>query len=126
MHWRRQLRRGYNQSALLAGAAARALGLPLVAGGLARCRRSRPQVGLSGEQRRANVAGVFAVRRPWPIAGARLVLVDDVYTTGATLRECARTLRDAGASVVYGLTVTTEELGTHPAPLTAAETSART
>src|SRR5574341_1163568 len=72
---------------------------------LGRVRPTRPQVELSGEERVVNVAGAFALRRPGEIAGKSILLVDDVFTTGATLNECARVLKDAGASRVMALTL---------------------
>jgi predicted amidophosphoribosyltransferase len=70
---------------------------------LARVRRTRSQVGLSGEERRRNLTGAFQVRSPVGIRERTVLLVDDVYTTGTTLAECALALRSAGARAVYGL-----------------------
>jgi len=103
IHWTRRLERGFNQSELLAETLARCLEIPVLPV-LRKVRRTVPQVGLAGEPRRTNLHGAFAVRSP--VAGRRIVLVDDVRTTGATLSECARTLRAAGAAEVYALTVT--------------------
>jgi predicted amidophosphoribosyltransferase len=94
--------RGYNQAERLAEALARLTGLPLRADFLVRARETRTQTALAPEARRANVAGAFrAVGVP---AGARLVLVDDVFTTGATLVEAATTLSEAGAGRVESVT----------------------
>jgi ComF family protein len=98
----RPLSRRFNQSAILAHEVARRTGIkvePLV---LLRVRASKPQMGLSREQRRQNVAGAFAVAagRKVAIAGAKLILVDDVITTGATAGACARALKRAGAARV--------------------------
>ncbi|MEX1113066.1 MAG: ComF family protein, partial [Patescibacteria group bacterium] len=103
LHPRRLRSRGHNQSALLAGALAAATGLP-VSSGLIRCHRTRTQTGLGRAERRRNVAGAFAWTGPLP-ANRTVVLVDDVYTTGATLAACAEACREAGAAQVYGLVV---------------------
>jgi ComF family protein len=103
LHWRREHQRGFNQAREIA----RYLGPPVVEV-LRRCRATRPQVELAADRRRGNVAGAFAVRRQWcrgaNIRGRKLLLVDDVSTTGATLESCARILKDSNASEVYALT----------------------
>jgi ComF family protein len=97
--------RGYNQAALLAAPVAKALGLPALPDVLQRTRPTRPQVGLNAGERRANVRGAFACGNPSAVAGRRVLLVDDVMTTGATLEACADALTAAGAAQVYGLVV---------------------
>jgi ComF family protein len=103
IHWSRRLRRGFNQAELLAQVVGQAAALRTDTASLARVRRTRSQVGLSGEERRRNLTGAFQVRRPAAFSNRTVLLVDDVYTTGTTLAECARALRAAGASAVYGL-----------------------
>jgi ComF family protein len=101
LHARRRRQRGYDQSQLLARAVARALNVP-AAEGLLRSVRTRPQVGLGYQERQENVRGAFA----WSgasLAGARVLLLDDVITTGATMRAAASPLLEAGASRVDGL-----------------------
>jgi ComF family protein len=102
LHRWRLLARRYNQSALLAHALARATGLPCVADLLVRWRRTPSQGGLTARQRRDNVRGAFAVNRARTaaLAGKRVVLVDDVLTTGATAESCARALIQGGAAAV--------------------------
>ena len=102
LHWRRRLARGYNQSAILAKSL-RAGGLSLSAD-LVRIRHTKQQPAMaSPASRRRNVAGAFAVRKGHRFAGRRVCLVDDVKTTGATLNECARVLKEAGAIQVYAV-----------------------
>lgn len=107
IHTFRQWERGYNQAELIARVVGRECGVP-VAEALRRTRATPPQVGRTRAQRAVNLRGVFAVARAKQVHGARLVLLDDVRTTGATLAECAATLREAGAAEVYALTVTFE------------------
>lgn len=94
--------RRFNQSAVLAQEVARLSGVRFEPGALLRTRRTPPQVGLSRQQRRDNVAGAFGVSasRKAAISGAKLVIIDDVITTGATVGACARALKKAGAARV--------------------------
>jgi ComF family protein len=100
LHPRRRRERGFNQSGLLAQALARPSGLRVVEDALARRQDTPPQTGLSAAGRRANVAHAFVVRRRPAVSGRIVVLVDDVLTTGATARACARALKAAGAAEV--------------------------
>ncbi len=102
LHWRRLWARRFNQSATLAGAISALCGVQVVYGGLKRIRATPQQVGLSKTERADNVQGVFRVpgeNKP-EIVGRRLVLVDDVLTSGATVDACARALLRAGAAHV--------------------------
>jgi ComF family protein len=103
LHATRRRERGYNQSELLARVVARRLGLPLGLA-LARQRPTPPQVGLSAAERRANVAGAFAWRGE-SLADRRVLLIDDVCTTGATLDACARALRPHGPASIAAVTL---------------------
>jgi len=97
LHWRKRWVRGYNQSQLLGRVIARRRRIPLIRA-LRRVSATRVQAGLSNAQRRQNVAGAFAARRR--VAGMRILLIDDVMTTGATAGACARALKKAGARSV--------------------------
>ena len=90
--------RGFNQAQLLLRPFAGTCAIDPYS--LARIRPTRPQVGLPEAERRDNVAGAFRVVRPERVAGLRILLVDDVYTTGATVNECGGALRRAGAQAV--------------------------
>jgi ComF family protein len=104
LHPKRQRLRGFNQADLLAAELARRADLRVASTALVRRVDTPSQTGLSAAARRANVANAFAVRRPAQIAGRVVVLVDDVLTTGATARSCARVLLQAGAQEVRLLT----------------------
>ena len=96
----RRLKRGYDQTELIAKALARDLGMPATAV-LKKIRHTPPQSGIrDAAQRRANVLGAYAVHTRQNLAGKRILLLDDVLTTGATASECARVLVTAGAKEV--------------------------
>ncbi|GAB4513541.1 MAG: ComF family protein [Haliangiales bacterium] len=111
LDWRRRFQRGFNQASLLLDYAARGLALPVDRGSLRKVRRTSSQRGLDLRQRVANVTGAYAVaaRRRDRVAGRRVLLVDDIMTTGATLAACARALLDAGAREVEALCVARTE-----------------
>ena len=104
----RRRERGYNQSELIARHLSEAIGAPLLADAVERVRDTPPQVGRSAAERRENVRDAFAVLGAAGLAGQRLALIDDVATTGSTLRACAEPLKAAGAARVFGLVVARE------------------
>jgi ComF family protein len=109
LHIKRLREREFNQSLLLAKAIAGYYQRPLMTHNLYRRRFRQPQAQLTGNLRKSNVKGVFGVRHPHRLEQKRLLLVDDVYTTGATVSECARTLLKAGAARVEVLTLARTE-----------------
>jgi ComF family protein len=112
LHWRRQWQRGFNQSEMLARFLSSRCGIP-VATALRRVRYTAVQAGLSNTARRRNVTAAFACRRR--LDGKRVLLIDDVMTTGSTAAACGVALRRAGASRISLLTVARADrrLATH-------------
>ena len=104
LHPRRQSERGFNQAHLLSEIFTTQAGVPLNATDLVRTRATVPQVGLGADERKTNVAGAFS----WTgerLDGRRVLLIDDVCTSGATLEACAGALRKVGAGTIWALTL---------------------
>lgn len=98
---KRQRSRGYNQSELLANQISKNLGAPVVTDVLQRTKFSRSQTELTSSERYQNLEDCFVAENPDKIKGKKILLVDDVMTTGATIEACSKILMDAGANVVY-------------------------
>jgi ComF family protein len=105
LHPTRLREREFNQSLLLADRLAPRLRKPVAVGTLIRTRATEPQTELTRSARRANLRRAFAVPHPEEVTDKRILLVDDVMTTGTTVNECAKALRRAGSSDVYVLTL---------------------
>lgn len=104
LHYVRMLKRKYNQSALLAKELGRLSGVLVDCSSVVRVKNTLPQVSFSGSARVRNIKGAFKVKHPKRIKGKRILLIDDVYTTGSTINECAIELLKAGAKSVDYLT----------------------
>jgi ComF family protein len=104
LHWRRRFDRGFNQSALLAKEIARRRKIPVL-NAVRRVRATKSQIGLTNSKRRLNVRGAFRAGRGKPLEGLRILLIDDVMTTGATASACGSALKRAGAKSVTVLTL---------------------
>jgi ComF family protein len=102
---RRQRQRGFNQSAELAKELAKKLSIPLLDGCLIKVKNTASQVELSEKERKENVKGAFLVKKSAGVKDQKIILIDDVYTTGSTMEECARVLKKAGAKQVWGIVV---------------------
>jgi ComF family protein len=105
LHRSRLRQRGFNQAVLLGNILSRRLALPMIPDALVRTRATEPQIELSAAERRINVSGAFSVKRREDVAGKRILLLDDVMTTGSTMDECAKELKKAGAEVVIAITI---------------------
>jgi ComF family protein len=105
LHPRRLRQRGFNQSVILARQIARRHGIAMEFRALKRIVDTESQAGLKKEDRRSNIRKAFGMSGPDRVSGKHVLLVDDVYTTGSTLGECARTLLKAGAESVGALTL---------------------
>lgn len=107
LHWRRLLGRRYNQSAELARRLARIEKIPYAPDLLLRTRATRSQGGLSPAGRRRNLTGAFTLNERWSdqVSGKRVLLIDDVFTTGATVERCTAVLKRGGAGAVDVLTI---------------------
>jgi ComF family protein len=105
LHVKRLRQRGFNQAVLIGELLARKWRLPLVRNNLRRVRWTEPQINLSASERVANVKDAFMVADPAQVKGRRIILLDDVYTTGSTVSECSRVLHRAGAKEVFVITI---------------------
>lgn len=105
LHWIRHRDRGFNQTAILGRMLGKRIGIPFIGNGLSRTKIIKPQVELPRKGRITNIKGAFKVTRPKKFFGKHILLIDDVFTTGATLNECSRVLLDNGAKEVWVFTL---------------------
>ncbi len=106
LHWKKEFKRGFNQSAIVAINVARLLKKKCLCGILVKVKNTVSQTELNESERKKNVKGTFRVKRAGRIKGKKILLLDDVYTSGATTSEAKKTLLAAGASSVTILTLT--------------------
>jgi ComF family protein len=104
LHWYRQNTRGFNQSVEVGKAIAEHLDKKFMPDLLLRVKKTRPQTELKRDERRSNLKGVFAMNSKYRIPDS-VILFDDVFTTGSTLKEAAEVLKRAGVKQVWGLTI---------------------
>lgn len=107
LHKKRYLERGFNQAEILAKSWGRHLSVLVLKNMLIRSRQTKTQVGLNGVERRSNLQGAFVLRQPL-VGIDRVILVDDVFTTGSTIEEAGRVLRSAGIKEVWGAIIARE------------------
>lgn len=105
LHYTRLIQRKYNQSAILAAELSKLCSIPAVYNVLKKTKYTAPQVRCNSKDRKINVKNAFKVTQPCKIKGKRIILIDDVYTTGATTRECIKILKQSGALSIDVLTV---------------------
>ena len=103
-------RRGFNQAEEIGKYLSEFFKVPLLSNNLIKIKKTQPQVELKKEERIKNIQGAFKVRRPAEIQGKKIFLIDDVFTTGATMEEATRVLKIAGAREVWGIAVARETL----------------
>ncbi len=97
--------RGFNQAEEIAKELAEFLKIPLISNCLIKIKETSPQIELTDEARKENVKGAFLVKNKNQISGKKILLVDDVYTTGSTMEECARVLKESGVKEVVGIVI---------------------
>lgn len=102
---KRLLERGFNQAELIARFFGDYFNYPVITDAIERSRNTPHQVGLNQEQRKTNIQNAFKVLKPDFIKNKNIILIDDVVTTGSTLEEMAKALKESGANKIYGLTV---------------------
>jgi len=105
IHYLRQAQRGYNQAEILADYVSNELNLPKNFKIIKKIKKTHPQVNFSGKKRRENLQKSFKIIDKSAVKNRTIVLVDDVTTTGTTLNECAKILKEAGAKKVWGLVI---------------------
>ncbi|MEK7659078.1 MAG: ComF family protein [Patescibacteria group bacterium] len=105
LHKRKYNQRGYNQSELIASEISEYLNIRVINDCLLKIKPTKDQAKLKGNKRLENLKGAFICAKPWLATGKKIILLDDVYTTGETMKECAKVLKEAGTNEVIGLAI---------------------
>jgi len=105
---KRQRKRGFNQAEEIAKKLSSFLEISLISDCLIKIKETIPQVELTAEERKENIKGTFLIKNGGLVKDKKILLVDDVFTTGSTMEECAQTLKEAGAKEVWGITAARE------------------
>ncbi|MCI8806249.1 MAG: ComF family protein [Clostridiales bacterium] len=105
IHWRREQKRGFNQAEIMAKEISKTLGIPMYSDFLIRIKNTKPQFGLNKEGRIKNVEGAFEVIKPKKFLGKDVLIIDDIYTTGSTINECLKVIKNCGARNLYYFTL---------------------
>ena len=105
---RKLKKRGFNQAEEIAKELSRVLKIPLISDNLIKTKETPPQVNLSEKEREENLKNAFFCKNPALIKQKKIFLIDDVYTTGSTMEECAKTLKQSGAKEIWGIVVARE------------------
>jgi len=105
LHWKKEFSRGFNQSGIIAVYLSKLLKTPVFLNAIIRTKNTPAQAGLSEKERKENVSGVFKMRKEELIKGKKVVVFDDVFTTGATIEEIKKELKKAGAKKIIILTI---------------------
>ena len=111
LYWKRNIKRGFNQSAIIAKMLSKHFSIPISIGNLCRIRNTKTQTTLNRKQRLENMKNAFSVNKPLKFVDKNVLLVDDVMTTGITASECAHTLKQCRAKVVHLLVLARANLG---------------
>ncbi len=105
IHWKRKIRRGYNQAEIMAKEVSKITKIPISNCSFIRVKNTRPQFDLNKEMRIKNIEGAFAIKSYEEIVGKDVLFIDDIYTTGTTLRECEKVVKSIGTNNVYYFTL---------------------
>ncbi len=105
IHWKREKKRGFNQAEIMAREISKILRVSMISDALIRVKNTKPQFGLGKEERAKNIEGAFEVVKPEKFFGKDVLIIDDIYTTGTTIYECLKLIKNSGARNIYYFTL---------------------